>query len=430
MHSFAFRYLSFFLGLPSTLLPLSGQADPISTQTHVVRQGETLWDIARQHLNSSSSWTQIQKLNAIGTPRNLQVGSELRIPLQEQAFPVKVLYLQGQAWLTTKGQNEQPLAVGMKLYPDQHVRTEAASFVTFGFAGGVVSVLPSSSSVIFSKELQRGTPKLILQEGEVESYVPKRPTQYNSFEVTSPQGVLGVRGTHFRVRIDTSDSTLVEVLDGRVVTLSSQNPSRKEVAIEHNQGLVFSSEGELQVKPLLKAPVNAEHELTAPGSLDWRIRTQAIPDAAAYFAQVSHSADFLTIEQDQLSPRPEFTFKGLEDAFYYVRIGAIDAQGLRGETASFLLLHRIANGATRARDNAHSVHFSWVAPSYTATLRYHLQIADNVSFNLPLIDLRDIDDTAITVSDLPPGTLYWRVESEPAQERGQPALSLGSGIIQ
>ncbi|WP_178081087.1 FecR domain-containing protein [Pseudomonas sp. 09C 129] len=430
MRSSVFFYFSFSIGLSSTLFPISGQAEPINTQTYVVRQGETLWNIAKQHLNSSSHWTQIQKLNAIDSPHNLQVGSELNIPLQNQAFPVKVLHLQGQAWLIVKGQSEQPLTTGMTLDLGQSVRTGDATFVTLSFADGVLSVLPPQSQALLSQDHQHGAPQIILQDGEVESYVPKRPTRYNSFEVTTPQGVLGVRGTHFRVRINNQKSSLVEVLDGRVITLSSLNPSRKEVAIEHNQGLVFSSKGELHVKPLLKAPQDAEHELSVPGSLDWRVRTQAIPGAAAYFAQVSRSADFLNIEQDQLSPRPAFSFKGLEDAFYYVRIAAIDAQGLRGEPASFLLLHRATNGAEAVRNNAHSTHFNWVAPTHANTLRYHLQIADNVSFNSPLIDQHDIEGTSITIKDLPPGTLYWRVESEPEHDRGQPALSLGSGILQ
>jgi hypothetical protein len=426
----AVLYFSLSLGLPSTLFPASGQADPINTQTHVVRQGETLWSIAKQRLNSSSNWTQIQKFNAIDTPRNLQVGTELNIPPQAQAFPVKVLYLQGQAWLIVKGQSEQSLATGMTLEVGQSVRTGDASFVTLRFADGVLSVLPPRSHVRLSQDRRHGTPQIILQDGEVESYVPKRPTQYNSFEVTTPQGVLGVRGTHFRVRINNPQSSLVEVLDGRVVTLSSLSPSRKEVTIEHNQGLVLSSKGGLHVKALLKAPQDAKHELSAPENPDWRIYIQAIPGAAAYFAQISRSADFLNIEQDQLSPRPEFNFKGLEDAFYYVRIVAIDAQGLRGEPASFLLLHRVANGAMAVRNNIHSAHINWAAPSHANTLRYRLQIADNANFNSPLIDQHDIEGTSITIKDLPPGTLYWRVESEPEQDRGQPALSLGSGILQ
>lgn len=430
MRKTVFFYVSFSLGLPSTLFPLSGHADPIQTQVHVVRQGETLWNIAKQRLNSSSNWPQIQKLNAIDTPHNLQVGSKLNIPLQDQAFPVKVLHLQGQAWLIVKGQSEQPLTMGMTLDVGQSVRTGDSSFVTLSFADGVLSVLPPQSHALLSQDRQHGAPQIILQDGEVESYVPKRQTQYNSFEVTTPQGVLGVRGTHFRVRINTPQNSLVEVLDGRVVTLSSLSPSRQEVAIEHSQGLVFSSKGELHVKTLLKAPHDAENELSVPGNPDWRIRTQAIPGAAAYFAQVSRSADFLNIEQDQLSPRPEFSFKGLEDAFYYVRIVAIDAQGLRGEPASFLLLHRVDNGVGAVRNDVHSTHFNWTAPAHTNSLRYHLQIADNVNFNSPLIDQYDIEGTSITIEDLPPGTLYWRVESEPEQDIGQPPLSLDSGILQ
>lgn len=426
----ALRHFSFFMGLPCVLLSLSGQADTAGMQTHVVRQGETLWNIAKEHLDNSTQWRQIQKLNAVVTPRNLQVGSELTIPLRAQAFPVKVLYLQGRAWLTPKGESERPITRGMMLYPDQGVRTEDGAFMTLRFADGVLSVLPSRSRAVLSQERQRGAPQVLLQEGEVESYVPKRAVHYNTYEVTTPQGVLGVRGTHFRVRLSTATSALVEVLDGRVVTESTLNTSRKEVAIGHNQGLVFTGKDVLHVQPLLKAPENLEQALPMPGNPDWKIRTQPLPGAVAYFAQVSRTADFLMIEQDQLSQHPAFNFTGLEDGFYYVRIAAIDAQGLRGEPASFLVLHRLTNDAHAVRTTPQTTQFNWTAPPPVTGLSYHLQIADNDQFNLPLVDQHDIEGTSISINDLPPGTLYWRIESEPAHKTGHPTLSLGSGILQ
>lgn len=178
--------LSLCLGLANILTHAQALADPAG-QVHVVKKGETLWDIAGQYLQNPTDWTQIQKLNALGTPQSLQVGTELNIPLLDNAFPVKVLHLQGQAWLIVKGQTERPLAQGMKLDVGQRVRTGEASFVTLGFGDGTKTVLPPLSLVTLSLGQQYETPQILLHQGEVESYVPKQATPGNSFEVITPK---------------------------------------------------------------------------------------------------------------------------------------------------------------------------------------------------------------------------------------------------
>jgi hypothetical protein len=41
---------------------------------------------------------------------------------------------------------------------------------------------------------------VILEQGQAEAYVIKQATDYDRFQIVTPVGVLGVRGTHFRVR--------------------------------------------------------------------------------------------------------------------------------------------------------------------------------------------------------------------------------------
>ncbi|MBK5416177.1 FecR family protein [Pseudomonas sp. TH31] len=416
--------LSLCLGLANILTHAQALADPAG-QVHVVKKGETLWDIAGQYLQNPTDWTQIQKLNALGTPQSLQVGTELNIPLLDNAFPVKVLHLQGQAWLIVKGQTERPLAQGMKLDVGQRVRTGEASFVTLGFGDGTKTVLPPLSLVTLSLGQQYETPQILLHQGEVESYVPKQATPGNSFEVITPQGVLGVRGTHFRVRIDTPHKSLVEVLGGRVVASSTQTTHRPETSISPNQGLVLSDKGALRVSTLLPATQSAERAQASPDNPDWQIRAHPILGATKYLAQVSHTADFLSIEQDQLSARPEFNFKGLKDAFYYVSIVAIDTQGLRGEPAQFLLLYRAANGGVDVQQNDQVYLFNWAAAPSVPCMRYRLKVSSNVDFSSPLIDQRGIQSTAVNIKGLPPGLLYWQVSTDQDQ---QPSI-IGSGTL-
>ncbi|MCZ7019373.1 FecR domain-containing protein, partial [Salmonella enterica] len=62
---------------------------------------------------------------------------------------------------------------------------------------------------------EQAIPQVILQQGQVEAYVLKRTSDYDRFQIVTPVGVLGVRGTHFRVRNDDQQS-VVEVLNGQV----------------------------------------------------------------------------------------------------------------------------------------------------------------------------------------------------------------------
>lgn len=68
MRNNIFFALSFCTGLSVVLMPRLVLADP-PAQIHVVKKGETLWNIAEQYLQNSTGWTQIQKLNALGAPK-------------------------------------------------------------------------------------------------------------------------------------------------------------------------------------------------------------------------------------------------------------------------------------------------------------------------------------------------------------------------
>lgn len=411
-------------GLSVALMSSSALADP-PAKVHVVKKGETLWNIAGQYLQNTTAWTQIQKFNGLGAPTSLQVGTELNIPLQGRAFPAKVAHLQGQAWLITPNQGERLLTEGMTLDVGQGVRTGNTSFVTLSFADGVNTVLPPLSLITLGKDQVHGVPQVLLQKGEVEAYVPKQSSPFNSFEVITPQGVLGVRGTHFRVHIKTPESSLLEVLDGRVVANTTQTANQPETSVNPNQGLVLNTKGALLISNLLPATEGIVESKSIPADLTWQIRAQPVPAAAYYLAQVSRSADFLSIEQHQRSPLPLFRFTGLPDAFYYVRIIAIDNLGLRGAHAEFLLLHRATNGGVEVHQEGQDTVFNWAAAANAPTARYRMRVSANADLSAPLIDQQGIQSTAITLKNLPPGRLYWQVDTD---EAVQPSI-LGSGTL-
>lgn len=63
-------------------LPLAAQDTPQQERVHVVRQGETLWDIARTYLNDPFLWPEIFRLNAdvVEDPARIYPSERLVIP--------------------------------------------------------------------------------------------------------------------------------------------------------------------------------------------------------------------------------------------------------------------------------------------------------------------------------------------------------------
>jgi nucleoid-associated protein YgaU len=64
-----------------------------STATYVVREGDTLADIAQRQLGSSKRWTDLVKLNPGLDPKHLKIGTTIRLggsaPATAQAAPVQ-----------------------------------------------------------------------------------------------------------------------------------------------------------------------------------------------------------------------------------------------------------------------------------------------------------------------------------------------------
>ncbi|KPE42634.1 hypothetical protein AOA73_02355, partial [Pseudomonas aeruginosa] len=131
-----------------------------------------------------------------------------------QPLPASVLYLAGDAWkLDAKG-NQTPLEEGMDIDELEGVKTSPTAFVSLLLGDGSRIVLPSSSEVTLHLDEDTGIPQIALRAGQVESYVLKRKSDHDRFQVLTPVGVLGVRGTHFRARTEDGQA-LTEVLDGR-----------------------------------------------------------------------------------------------------------------------------------------------------------------------------------------------------------------------
>src|SRR5476651_2635497 len=184
-----------------------------------------------------------------------------------QPFPAVVLHLAGEAWkLDAKGK-QLALEEGMSLDEHEGLRTSGDAFVSLVLGDGSRIVLPSNSQVRLELDETQSIPQLQLEQGQVESYVIKRISEHDRFQIRTSVGVLGVRGTHFRTRSEDGQS-LVEVLDGQVAVSRGEAPpasgnkvrnklpvaGEPAVRVNARQGLKIQDKGELKPVDLLAAP--------------------------------------------------------------------------------------------------------------------------------------------------------------------------------
>ncbi|WP_191490252.1 FecR domain-containing protein [Pseudomonas sp. FEN] len=288
-------------------------------------------------------------------PAVLAATSTLRAPYLDreqqcraQPFPAVVLHLAGEAWKLDATGKQIALEEGMSLDEHEGLRTAADAFVSLRLGDGSRIVLPSRSQVRLQLDETQSVPQVLLEQGQVESYVIKRFSDHDRFQIRTSVGVLGVRGTHFRTRSEEGQA-LVEVLDGQVAVSRSEAPpapgaksrgklsavAEPRVRVNARQGLKIQDQGELEPVDLLPAPRLLGQDGQRGDQPVWQLFLQPLDGARRYRAQVATDATFLDIKQERFSSTPDIHFSGLQAAFYHVRLSAFDEQGLEGQTGVY-----------------------------------------------------------------------------------------------
>ena len=102
-----------------------------------------------------------------------------------QPLPATVEHLTGEAWkLDAKGK-QTPLQEGMSIDEKEGVKTSPSAFVSLSLGDGSRVVLPSSSHITLHLNEEHSIPQVILEQGQVESYVIKRASDRDRFQTVS-----------------------------------------------------------------------------------------------------------------------------------------------------------------------------------------------------------------------------------------------------
>ena len=391
--------------------------------THVVTREETLIALSRRLLADPRQWPQLQQHNRIADARRIPVGTVLKIPvrlLATEPVPARVLSASG----GVSGPQGVAVAAGQALPQGARLQAGDGGQATLQLVDGTVLRLRAGSAV--QVETSRRLPGsggalsgVKVEDGQVEVQAQKRPgAGAPGFQISTPQGLLGVRGTEFRVSVDArAETTRNEVLEGQVMTEGRDGRAGRSVAAGF--GVVVDRSGTVTPPVRLLAPpdVSAWPALQERVLVRFPIRPQ--PAVVAYRAQVAAAADpaFERVLQDVRSTGAELRLVDLPDGDYRIRVRAEDAQGLQGRDALHLFTLKArpepplpTGPGPKAVVSGARLDLAWA--SVDEARSYRLQLARDEAMREPLRDQRALAGTAWSVDALAPGVYFWRLASE------------------
>jgi hypothetical protein len=396
------------------LLAVPAAAQTAAEHLHITERGDTLIGLGQRLLVQPSRWPEIARLNRVRNPRRIPVGTPLRFPLawmRTEPGPATVLGTTG----TVRGDG-QPLQAGAELAEGAQLTSEVDGHAVVRLIDGTVLRLRPASRLRLS-ESRRVTRTPVtraaarLDAGRVEVEVTPTRAGQPGFRIDTPQGVLGVRGTRFRVATE-GGLTRGEVLTG-VVAVAGNGP---ETAVSAGFGTVVDAGGRVAPPlPLLPAPV-----LDALPRLQERVLMRfalpAVPGAVAWRGQIARDSAFEQVLAEVLTSGPELRLADLPDGVYQLRVRAVDAKGLEGRDAdiTFTLKARPepplpSSPQSDQRIFGTRAEFSWAANAQAGS--YRLQLANEPDFASPLRDVVDLRGLGTTLEGLVPGRYHWRLRS-------------------
>ena len=398
----------------------AAQAERADEWNYAVTKGDTLIGLVERLMKPATDWRKLQQLNRLPSPQRLAPGTVVRIPvawLRSDTTVATVVQAQGSVIVQRGTARLGQTVAGAELLPGDRIETGPQSTVAVRFIDGSRILVSPASKVSIESLLVYGKTgltetRLKIEEGAVDSQVKPMSSAASKYVVTTPAFHLGVRGTEFRARFDSSTQTAFsEVLEGAVAAEGKSS----EVRLNAGFGTLAQVNSEpkppkrLLAAPLLRGiPTFADR---VPVSLAWEPEPGATAFRTKLFAREAPERQLF----EDLFAKPQARWADLPDGAYVLQVRSVDADGLEGASATreFILKARpeapfINQPADGAKVYGDEVTFKWGESQ--AAEKYHLQVSGNADFKALLLDRQDITGNEFKLA-LPPGNYFWRIAS-------------------
>lgn len=434
-HSRLASYLSLSLAILVTSISFSSQSFA-QEWIYTTVAGDNLWNLSEQHLDKVTRFKQLQKLNNIENPRQMQPGTRLRVPLKwirSNPVPAEISEIQGSAELLQAADNRTlPAVKGSQIQLGDRIRSGADTTLAIRFADNTILTLYSDSLIRFDHLSAHGTTGMVdsrlhLLKGRMDTRVTPASGPGSRFEIETPSAISAVRGTEYRATVaEEGKLSNIEVLHGQVLV----SGAAKTRMIKAGYGTQVAA-GTAPVAPKKLLPPPAFQQPEGPvRTINWTINWNPIQDAREYRIEISADASFNTPLWQQVSQYARTPLPDLPDGTYFVRVRGIDQLGLEGQSSVLQLTLDARPQAPVPLSPENQKLFRGQSPELLWTLsddadRYRLEIATDKAFTNQVMDDDNIRSNHYDTSALAiPGHYFWRLTSITADHEFGP-----TGII-
>lgn len=387
---------------------------------YTVRPGDNLWNLTERYLVGLRYWQPLKRLNQIAEPRRMLPGSQLRIPLswsKVRYVDAQVVAVQGRVEVRSGTGAMQLATVGMRLQRGDQLLTSAGSSLLLEFSDGSELLLAADSTAELLRlegygDGEVGNNRVKVDSGRIESSANPRKIRGTRFEISTPSAITAVRGTGFRVAVDGTGRSRIEVVEGRVEVTSDAGRQ----PLSGGFGLVSAVGGAME-RPVKLLP--APSVVGVPQRVEevsFTFQLQPLARAQAYRLQVARSEQLSAVAFDSRFPdgKIRIDVPGLPDGNYVMKVRGVDGNGIEGidavnhfelnaRPAAPFLITPVRDSASIAPQPA----FAWAEPE--AAAGYRFQLARDQQMNDLVLDLPHLTDTKYQPLPLKSGRYFWRV---------------------
>jgi hypothetical protein len=403
-------------------------AKPASSEPpihYVVKPGDTLFELGRAYLRKPSDYRRVQRANQISRPRVMPIGLTLRIDqdlLKTTPIAARLSAYSGRVQVETDGRLV-PARIGLAIAEGQRLVTGPGAFATLEMEDASRVTLPSNTSlrvVRLRNVVLTNAPQRVFKLDEGRGAISATPNgnPNSRFEVRTPVSVSAVRGTEFRVgsqnAADGRPHARTEVIEGAVSVGPGETPPTGAPVLA-GYGVSVTASGVSAPTALLPAPTL---EAASQNQSDKTVRfaLRPVANAQAYRLQLSRDAGFVDLFAEATVAEPFADLGELADGTYFVRLTALDANGLEGLPADYSFdrdldtLEPSASPTAEVDGKRRNFLFRWFSGGDGVRV-YRFQLFAGTEATAAVVDMPGLSEPRLTLTDLPAGVYAWRISA-------------------
>jgi hypothetical protein len=351
--------------------------EPAEILTVHIKKGDTLISICDRLLKEPEKWPEVARMNDLPDPNTVYPKDKINLPagmLMPDIFIGRVKFVKGdvQAIIPEGEKIWQPLYLKDRVWRGSSIKTGKDSLLVVENEEQASFVVSSNSNLkisAFDQEEENKSLNVFLKLGRLLSSVKFKT------EVRTPTAVAGIRGTDFRVSVDTDDATRTEVLSGSVAVTGMAY----EVTVNKGEGTYVKK----NTPPISPVPIMNPPVLKRLSSFTFQCDNA---DGADSYRMILARDEQIheQVKESIIKPDEIFDITGSDDGAYYIQASAIDQYGLEGfpsEPEKIIVsdpMPPIVQVPSNREKYQNVMEFRWVKSK--GCVKYHLQVAEDAEF--------------------------------------------------